>query len=475
MPRFTGFSPVPIRGPRPLPLVGPVPSLLRFFGDPVGKMAALHREFGDVAAVVDRNPALVCAFGAQHNREVITRSATFQHNTDFFFKIPRGSAMETFNISLTLMNGDLHKKHRRLMMPAFQKSSLDGYAADIADVADEALRAWPVGRTTDIAALLRDITVDIALRCIFGLERTDEGKELGDMMTRTLAALIAPLAVALPFPIPGTPYRDLLDATEGLRDGLSRLIARKRAQATGQRDALSLMIRAHDEDGAQFTDDELLGEVNTLFAAGYDTSAQTLAWTLFLLAQHPEVYAAAVDEVSSVLRGAPPTAEDIGKLVLVDRIVKESMRLIPATPALFIRVCASEVELGPYTLPEGANVVLSPYITQRDPALYPEPARFRPARWEGIQPTVYEYLPFGAGPRTCLGAGFAAMSLRIVLPMILQRYRLTLAHGARIDRVVRGIVLGQKHGLPMLIAPQDRHFRRREDVRGDVHEMVDLS
>lgn len=475
MPKLTGFSPVPIRGPRPLPLVGPAPSFLRFFGDPVGTMMSLHREFGDIAAVVDRNPAMVCAFGAEHNREVITSSATFQHNTEFFFKVPKGSALETFNISLTLMNGEMHRRHRRLMMPAFQKSSLDGYAADIAKVAEDALRAWPVGRTVNLSTLLRDLAVDIALRAIFGLERSEGGKELGELMTRTLDVLVSPLAIAFPFPVPGTPYRNLLDASEGVREGLLRLIARKRAQPSGQHDVLSLMIRAHDEDGAKFTDDELLGEMNTLFAAGYDTSAQTLAWTLFLLAQHPDVHAAAVDEVSSVLRGAPPTPDDIGKLVLVDRIVKESMRLIPATPALFIRVCTQEAPLGGYTLPERANVVLSPYITHRDPSLYPTPLRFKPERWEHVQPTIYEYLPFGAGPRVCIGAGFASMSLRIVLPMILQRYRLTLAHGATISRVVRGLVVGPRYGLPMLIAPQDRHFRRREDVKGDVHEMVDLS
>ncbi len=277
-----------------------------------------------------------------------------------------------------------------------------------------------------------------------------------------------------PFPVPGLPYHTLLRESDVFEARLRAIIAERRQMIAGK-DALSLMIHAHDEDGAAFTDTELIGQCSLLFVAGHETTANTLSWTLFLLEQHPKVLAALLDELSAKLHGDAPTLAQIPELPLLDRVIKESMRILPATPMLFIRVLAAEAQLGPYVLPRAANVVLSPLLTHRDPDVFPEPARFRPERWEGLSPSLHEYLPFGAGPRMCLGSGFANLALRVLLPMILGRYRFTLAHGARVDRKVRGITLGPRDGIRMLVAPQDRRFVRREGVRGDIHELVDLS
>jgi cytochrome P450 len=136
------------------------------------------------------------------------------------------------------------------------------------------------------------------------------------------------------------------------------------------------------------------------------------------------------------------------------------------------RVCAAPVEVGPYALPKGAFVSFSQYMTHHLPELYPEPERFNPERWHTIDPSPYDYLPFGAGPHTCIGAAFAMLEIKIALAMIVQRYRLALQPGARIDRQLR-VTLSPKHGMPMVVAAQDRQFRRTE-VRGDIHEMVEL-
>jgi cytochrome P450 len=263
-------------------------------------------------------------------------------------------------------------------------------------------------------------------------------------------------------------------AAEQMRTYLLELLARKREQAAGQRDALSLMIQAHDEDGSRLSDDELLGNVHTLFVAGHDTSAHTLAWTLLLLERHPEIFAELLDELDTELGGAPPRLDQLDRLVVLDRVIKESMRLIPATPMLFTRVLAEGAQLGKVSLPAQASVVLSPYVTHRDPAIYNRPQRFMPSRWARIQPTSYEYLPFGAGPRMCLGVGFASQLLRLVLPMIVQRFNVALAPGAVIDRKVRGIVTAPKNGLPMLISKQDHQFVCGSAIAGDVHEMVEF-
>jgi cytochrome P450 len=315
----------------------------------------------------------------------------------------------------------------------------------------------------------------VAVRCLFGLDWTKGDRGLGRAATESVDLLTSPLTPLLPFQIRGLPYQRLLDVAEELVALLLAIIEEKRAQPGEGRDALALMVHAHDDEHAALSDNELIGEAITLFVAGHDTQAKTLAWTLFLLVQHPKVLADVLDEIDAVLRGAPPTMQDVPRLVLVDRVLKESMRVLAPVPVSFIRVCQTEARLGPYTLPPKASVVLSPFITHRDPERYPEPARFKPERWEKLQPTPHEYLPFGAGSRMCIGAGFATLAMRLILPMILQRYRLTLAHGARISRTVRGNILGPKYGLPMLIAPQDRRFARREHVRGDIPELLDLS
>jgi cytochrome P450 len=474
MPKLTGLPRVPIPGPKPIPLAGGMARVLGFLADPVGGMFDLHRRFGDLATVNDGDPGLVCAFGAAWNHEVLTNAATFRNNEEFFFRAPQGSSFERFNASLVLMNGEKHRRARRLMMPAFQKAALDGYAAAITDTVDRMSRRWPIGETADVAALTREMTLVVAMRCFFGVDAIDDAAELGRVAVLQLDALTSVGTMLFPFDLPGTSYRALLRACERLEARFRALVAEKR-RAPSTRDVLGLLISARDEDGSGLTDDELMGHMNTLFVAGHETTANTLAWTLFLLSQHRDVLASAVDEVDTALRGAVPGPEDLPRMPLVDRVIRESMRLLPATPMLFMRVCAEEASLGSHRLPAGSNVILSPLITHRDPDRYPDPARFRPNRWEGLNPSPYEYLPFGAGPRMCLGAGFAQMALRLILPMLLQRFRLTLAPGAQVSGKLRGITFGPKGELPMLIAKQDRHFGERGAVRGDVHRLVELS
>jgi cytochrome P450 len=474
MPKLTGFAPVPIRGPAPLPLAGSRLNILRFLADPVGRMLALHRAFGRIAAVTDGDPGLVCAFGAELNREVLSNAAAFKNNEEFFFEAPPNSSFSRFNASLVLMNGERHKRARRLMMPAFQKSAIDGYAPAIVACASEMLDRWPVGQTADVAALVRELTLVVAVRCFFGVDVKDGAEELGRIAVEQLDALASPSTMVFPFDLPGTRYRRLLEVCEILEARFRALLADKRSRPADTRDVLAILVNARDEDGSALSDDELVGHMNTLFVAGHETTANTLAWTLFLLAQHPEIHASTVDEVTSTLRGGAPGVENVPRMPLVDRVVRESMRILPATPMLFMRVATSPVSLGPYRLPVEANVILSPLVTHRDPDRYPDPARFVPARWEKLEPTAYEYLPFGTGSRMCLGAGFATLALRLILPMILQRFRLTLAHGADVSRAVRGITFGPKNGMPMLIAPQDRRFSRRDEVRGDIHELCEL-
>ena len=141
---------------------------------------------------------------------------------------------------------------------------------------------------------------------------------------------------------------------------------------------LSILLRARDEDGSQLSDDELMGQATVMFLAGHETTSFTLAWTLLLLAQHPPVLEALGAEIDAVLGARPPELADAAAMPVLDRVIKESQRLLPATPFLFIRRSTAGFRLGDHALPEGASIILSPLVTHRLPSVFEEPLRFRP-------------------------------------------------------------------------------------------------
>lgn len=473
MPKLIGLPSVPVPGPRPLPIprVGHLPRVFRFFDDPIAALTEL-RAHGDVVGVCGGSPALVCAFGAERNREVLSNPDGYRHDEGFIRGAP-GSSLGRISQVLVGINGDLHKRHRRLMAPAFAKTVLEGYADEIVRVTDGIVERWPRGETVDLDARLRDLALCVAVRSLFGLDVLRGATELGELASELLDVLTSPLSIFLPYDLPKTPYRRALRLCDRLLARLEQLVAEKRRRREPEHDALALLLRTEGGDGLR--GDELLAEVVTLFIAGHETTAKALSWTLFLLERHPAVLADVLDEVDGVLGGRAMTAADIPALPLCDRVIKESMRVLPPVPLLFLRVPSGEMPLGRFTLPEGANVVLSPFATHHDPELYPEPRRFLPARWEALRPSPYEYMPFGAGPRICIGAAFAQQALRLILPTLLQRVRITVARDARIDRLTRANILMPRRGIPVRIEGPHRRRLVPEPVTGDVHELVALA
>jgi cytochrome P450 len=232
------------------------------------------------------------------------------------------------------------------------------------------------------------------------------------------------------------------------------------------------LLEARDEAGTALSEDELIGHAGVIFAAGHETSSNALSWTLFLLAQHPRVMADLCDELTAKLRGGAPSFEDLADLPLLDHVVKESLRLFPPAP-LNHRITARDSELGDYRIPSGTEILSSIYHTHRIPELYADPLRFRPERWTSLDPGPYAYNPFSAGPRMCIGATFAQFEIKIVLAILLQRFRLELVPNQRIDRYF-GITLAPTPRVLMKILRTDRAFPRAAPVHGNVHGMVDL-
>jgi cytochrome P450 len=275
----------------------------------------------------------------------------------------------------------------------------------------------------------------------------------------------------IPSPEMTEAYDRLLQCADALEAAIRQMIEMRRRSSPGQ-DVLSLLLQARDEEGTGMTDNELIGQAAVLFGAAHLTTAHTLSWALFLLSQHPRVAADLVDEFRGVLRGDIPTLEQLEQMPLLDQVVKEGMRLLPAS-AYSQRVTSQPVELGPFALPKGVPVIFSPLITHRMPELYAEPRRYLPQRWESFTPAPYAYIPFGAGPRLCLGSSLALMTIKTTLPTILQSYRLSVLPGATIDAEVVSTMLAPTAGLPMLVSPVSAPFTAAE-VRGTVHQLVDF-
>jgi cytochrome P450 len=236
-------------------------------------------------------------------------------------------------------------------------------------------------------------------------------------------------------------------------------------------DALTLLLEARHEDGTGLSQSDLLGHLSTLFTAGHETTASALTWTLFLLSQHPDIMHDLMDDLDSNLKGEAPTLEQLKSLPLLENVVNEGLRMFP--PGMWIfRTAVAPFELGKYSLSAGLQLVFSPTATHYRPDIYANPNVFDPRRWETIQPATYEYIPFGGGPRRCLGAIFALLEMKLALAIILQRWRLEVPYRHKVDR--GGTILSfPKDGLPVTLRPQDRRFAHSA-VQGNVHDLVNF-
>jgi cytochrome P450 len=315
-------------------------------------------------------------------------------------------------------------------------------------------------------------TILLSMEIFVGMEANEEGTRFAHLFESVLNLLFSPPTFLLPYDLPGFPYHRLRVQGTRLEQQLKDLIRRRREKGLEGTDTLSMFLRAHDEDGSMMSDNEIVGETVAVFRGGSKTSGSSLTWTLFLLTQHPRVYADLLDELSGTLHGTPPSSEQLNQLPLLEGVIKESMRLIP--PVLWgVRYGADDFEIGGYEHRKGNSVIYSSYVTHHMSELYQHPQRFNPYRWETIRPSLYEYFPFNAGPRRCLGAEFAMMELKITLAILLQKYHFALLPNQRVDRIGMTGSL-PKHGIKMRIDPS-RGTLQKVSVRGNIHRLVDLT
>ncbi len=464
----------------------------RFSRDSVALGNELFRKHGPVVSIVRGGgtrlftpwkkdcPGSVLVRGPELLKEVATKHDTYHKFHLSGVLHPYGDTSErtaplrVFASGLFGVNGDDHRRQRKMMAPAFIPNRVATYADAMIEVTERMTSNWQVGQTFDIAVEMRELAREIASVCLFGESLEDGGTELTAGVQTGLALVSNPLVRLFPYDLPGLPYRKLLEVSEIAYRRAQGVIARRRAEPDKADDVLSMLLKARDEtDGAALTEDELIGHVNVLFAAGHETSANALTWTCFLLSQHPEIYADLVEELQSELNGETARPSDFERLPLLDRVIKESMRIITPVPWNG-RVLAQDAELGGFELPVGTEVMGSIYHTHHMPEIFAEPERFQPSRFSDHHYTGYEYNPFSAGQRICIGAGFAMQEIKIVLSHLLQKFQLEFIPERPIDRQGT-IVIIPKQGMLMRTRPTGENYARGVGtVAGNVRDMVEL-
>jgi cytochrome P450 len=361
---------------------------------------------------------------------------------------------------LVTSEGALWRRQRRIIAPMFQHKRIAGFVPAMAELTAAMLDRWDrvgAGAALDFADESLNLTLRIIARTMFSTEADLDVAAVGDAATAYQLNLRPGIIemFGLPEWTPRLGKRNEREAIAALDAAINRVIARRR-RAGGGDDLLAMLLAARDEDtGAAMSDKQVRDEVATILMAGHETTANALNWTFYLLAAHPSVRATLEAEVARVLGERPVTAQDIEKLTYTRQVIEESMRLYPPAHTISRAALAAD-ELDGVRVPRGATVVISPWVMHRHRKWWDDPERFDPSRFAPERAAArprFTYLPFGGGPRICIGAAFALTEAVAILATIARRYRLRLAPDATVEPVGL-ITLRPRDGLKMMIEPR---------------------
>jgi cytochrome P450 len=416
----------------------------RLLTDPIGFFTQVAAEQGPVARFQFGSQEFVLLNEPAMIEELLLRQAG---KLEKFPRIDRTRGL--FGEGLLTSEEPLHMRQRRLAQPAFQRERLGAYADEMVAATGRLSASWREGEEFDAAHAMGKLALDIVSRTLFSTRTDAEAEKISeslDTVIRTLNHLVMPwgnLLIGLPTPVRQR-YRAALKQLDQIVYGLIQ--SRRQASDPGT-DLLGLLMAAKDQEtGEGMPDLQLRDEVMTLFVAGHDTTANGLAWTLYLLAKNPEQRARLEAEVDEVLGGKPASMEDAARLKFTAAVFRESLRLYPPVWILGRRALEN-LPPSALALKKGTIILVCMAVLHRQARWFPAPEMFDPGRAEPAH--RYAYLPFGAGGRLCIGERFAWLEGILCLATLAQQWRLDLA----MDRAVKPealLTLRPRGGLPMV-------------------------
>jgi len=428
--------------------------------DPLGFVGNRFARYGDIYCVPNRDNPLYVLRHPDHLRDVLlTNASSFSKTHSGLERLS-----EILGEGLLTSDGDVWKRHRRMVQPAFQRQRLAEYAVTMQSETLRAARSWRSGETIDVNRAMIDLTMHVVSRTLFTHDVTGSTDDIARAMTLLQSSL---LSLELPAWLPN-PYRTRMRRAIGSLDAVVNGMVRDRrrlvsAGGAAPTDLLQALVTAVDEDGdgGRLTEREVRDELVTLFLAGHETTSHALTWTWYLLAQNPHVERALHRELDSVLGDRAPGYDDLPQLPYTEQVFKEAMRLYP--PAYMLARRANEdTTIAGYPVRRGSEVVLWIYHTHRDARWFLEPEAFRPERFapdaEARLPKL-AYVPFGAGARACIGKVFAMIEGQLILATLAQRFRFELAPRQHV-RVRPRVTLGPAVGIRMTLRARDGSAHR---------------
>lgn len=429
-------------------------SLPRFVQNP---LRALPRAVYEqpIVAYGRKRPLVAWVTGPELIEQILVK------RTDVFAKtrLDKRVLRPLIGTGLLTAEGDHWRWQRKLASPLFRPSDALSYVPQMTAAASEQIARWRTAGATHTAPIDRDMTdttfAVIARTILAGID-----EQQGVEIQRTGHAYIGPIMWSVASALMLTPERwwypgkrTMLRAATENRAIVQRLIDQRRARGIEGDDLVGRMLQTrHPETGAPMSDDELVDNLGTFLLAGHETTAKALTWTIYLLARAPEWQERVRDEVEAVTGGRAVTADDIAKLTLTARVIKESMRLYPPVPAM-TRVNLAATELGGIELPQPCLIVVPVFAVHRHRTMWADPDKFDPDRFlpeREAKMLRTQFMPFGAGPRVCIGASFANVEATAVLATLLQSARFAW-DGKHLPEPISRVTLHPRGGMPVSV------------------------
>lgn len=401
-------------------------------------MEAMHAHLGDIFQITMPVFQPVVVSGPTNNRQMLV---TDRHK--FSWRGEADPVVKLLRHGVLVEDDEMHDRLRGCMEPAMRRSPTLAHVPAMIRYTDQVMRNWPDGGEVDMLVEMRRVALLIFMGALFGTDFTPDMKALWDPILKALHYISPGVWILWPnMPRPG--YKRALDQIDAY---LYRLIRERRESGEPADDLLGRLISQPELDDGLVRDQML-----TMLIAGHDTSTAMLAWTLYLLGSHPEDLARAQAEVDEVCGQERPTEEMLAKLHFLDQVAKESLRLYPPIH-VGNRFAREDLQIQGYDVPEATRVMVSIYLSHRDEKEWADPEQFCPHRFdrsERQERTPLSYVPFGGGPRNCIGATFAQIEAKVVLVRILQAYKLTLTPGQEIKPYM-GATLEPRPGVKMIV------------------------